>query len=310
MNDSLLVVLLVSGVTFGTPLALAAIGETIAERAGVLNIGLEGTMLLGAVTGFWATSATGISLLGFLTAIGVGALVGLVFAVAAVRLGVNQIVLGLALFLTGLGVSTYLGDAAGLTGTRSPDPLRPLLTGGITDWPVVGPVVFHQDLLVYLSVVLAGVASFYLYRTRPGLALRAVGDDPWAADTYGIRVERMRIVHVIIGSAMAGLAGSYVSLALIPAWTPGLTAGSGWIALALVILGSWRPWRVLFAAYVFGAATRLAFTLQVRGVGVPAELLDMLPYLLAFAALVAVSIGDRSRGGSPKSLGQPYTRGS
>jgi simple sugar transport system permease protein len=240
----------------------------------------------------------------------VGCVVGLVFATAAVYLYVNQIILGLALYLTGIGLSTYLGDALGLAGTRSPARLAPVLSGGVTDWPLLGPVVFDHDIVAYLTWLVAAAASFYLYKTRPGLAARAVGDDPQAADTVGVRVGRTRVLHVIVGSSCGGLGGAYISLALIPAWTVGLTAGAGWIALALVIVGSWRPWRVLLAAYLFGATTRLAFTLQVRGVGVPSELLNMLPFVLAFLALVAISISSRTSTGSPKSLGRPYIRGS
>lgn len=307
MNDGLLVTLMVAGIGFGTPLALAAVGELISQRSGVLNIGIEGTMLLGAVAAFGVTSSTESLVLGLAAGVAVGVLVGLIFATAAVGLRVDQVVLGFALFLGGLGLSTYIADAASLTGTRAPTQLRALITGGAADWPLVGPVIFGQDAIVYLSWLLVGVVSLYVHRTRPGLALRAVGDDPAAADTLGIRVARTRVIHVAVGSGVVGLAGAYVSLGLIPAWTDNLTGGAGWIALALVILGGWRPWRVLFAAYLFGAATRLAFTFQVRGIGIPAELLNMLPYVLAFAALIALSRG-RGLSAEPHALTRPYSR--
>jgi ABC-type uncharacterized transport system permease subunit len=308
MNGSLIITLIVAGISFGTALALAALGELISERSGVLNIGIEGTMLLGALAAFWTTSASGNLALGFLVGTGVGALVGLIFAAAAVGLKVNQVVLGFALFLTGVGLSSYLAEAASLTGTRVPNQLKPLATDGIADLPLIGPVLFGHDVVVYFSWLLVAFASFYLHRTRPGLALRAVGDDPASADSLGIRVGLMRFGHVVVGSAAAGLGGAYVSLAVIPAWTDNLTAGAGWVALALVVLSGWRPWRVLLAAYIFGAATRLAFTFQVRGIGVPAELLDMLPYLLAFALLIAMSIGQGRASVGPTALTKPFSR--
>ncbi|MEX0664278.1 MAG: ABC transporter permease [Acidimicrobiia bacterium] len=308
MNDGLFVTLVVAGVSFGTPLALAALGELISQRSGVLNIGVEGTMLIGAIFAFWATSATESLLVGFLAGIAAGALVGVIFAIAAVGFKANQMVLGFALFLTGLGLSSYIATAASLTGTRAPSHLGPLISGGITDWPFFGPVLFGQDLLVYVSWILVAAASIYLHRTRPGLALRAVGDDPAAADSLGIRVNRVRVAHVAVGSAAAGLAGAYISLGLIPAWSDNITGGGGWVALSLVILSGWRPWRVLLAAYIFGAATRLAFTFQVRGIGIPPELLDMLPYVLAFALLIATSVGSGRVGAEPTALTKPYSR--
>lgn len=308
MNDSLVITLIIAGITFGTALALAALGELISQRSGVLNIGIEGTMLLGAIAAFWTTSSSGSLALGFLAGIAVGGLVGAIFAGAAVGLKVNQVVLGFALFLTGFGLSSYLAEAASLTGTRAPSRLTPFASDGVADWPLIGPILLGQDLVVYLSWVLVALASIYLHRTRPGLALRAVGDDPASADSLGIRVGLMRSGHVVVGSAAGGLAGAYISLAVTPTWTANLTGGAGWVALALVVLSGWRPWRVLLAAYIFGAATRLAFTFQVRGIGVPSELLDMLPYVLAFALLIATSIGPGRASAGPTALTKPFSR--
>jgi ABC-type uncharacterized transport system permease subunit len=311
VNRGVLVTLIVSGIAFGTPVALAAVGEILAERSGVLNLGVEGIMLVGAVTGFWLTQITGSAALGLLWAVLIGALLGLIFAGAAVTLRANQVVLGLAFWIFGIGLSSYIGELGTrpLSGQRAVDTLNRLLPERMADLPFIGPVFFGHDPIVYLSWLLTAAASFYLFRTRAGLIVRAVGDDPASADAMGIRVNLVRYAHAVIGAAGASLAGAYVSLVLIPAWVDQLTAGLGWIAIALVVVAGWRPWRALLAAYVFGALSRLSFTLQVAQVDLPAELLGVMPYVFAIAALVLVSASRRQGGGeAPVHLAVPYVR--
>jgi ABC-type uncharacterized transport system permease subunit len=311
VNRGVLVTLIVSGIGFGTPVALAAVGEILAERSGVLNLGVEGLMLVGAVSGFWLTQTTGSAPLGLIWAVLIGALLGLIFAGGAVSLRADQVVLGLAFWIFGIGLSSYIGELGTnpLSGQRAVDTLKPLFSTGIRDLPFVGPVLFGHDLIVYLSWLLTGAASFYLFRTRLGLVARAAGDDPASADAMGVRVNLVRYVHAVVGAAGASLGGAYVSLVLIPAWVDQLTAGLGWIAIALVVVAGWRPWRALLAAYVFGALSRLAFTLQVARVELPAELLGVMPYVFAIAALVLVSASRRRGGGeAPVYLTVPYVR--
>jgi general nucleoside transport system permease protein len=311
VNDSAIVTLVVSGIAFGTPIVLATVGEILVERGGVLNLGIEGMMLVGAVSGFWLTQQSENALLGLAMGTAMGALLGLIFAGAAVSLRVNQVVLGLAFWIFGIGLSAYIGESGdpALAGQRARATLQPVFGEGLRDLPVVGPVLFGHDVMVYLSWVLVAVASFYLFRTRAGLVLRAVGDDPASADAMGIDVTRVRYAHTAIGGAGAGLAGAYISVELIPSWVEGLTSGLGWIAIALVVVAGWRPWRALVGAYVFGALSRLGFTLQVAGVKLPTELLAAIPYVFAIVALVLVSRSiRRQRTESPVYLAQPYVR--
>jgi simple sugar transport system permease protein len=311
VNDSAIVTLVVSGIAFGTPIVLATVGEILVERGGVLNLGIEGMMLVGAVSGFWLTQQTANALLGLAMGTAMGALLGLIFAGAAVSLRVNQVVLGLAFWIFGIGLSAYIGESGdpALAGQRALATLQPVFGEGLRDLPVVGPVLLGHDVMVYLSWVLVAVASLYLFRTRAGLVLRAVGDDPASADAMGIDVTRIRYAHTMIGGAGAGLAGAYISVELIPSWVEGLTSGLGWIAIALVVVAGWRPWRALAGAYVFGALSRLGFTLQVAGVKLPTELLAAIPYVFAIVALVLVSRSiRRQRTESPVYLAQPYVR--
>jgi ABC-type uncharacterized transport system permease subunit len=311
VNRALLVVLIASGVSFGTPVVLASVGEILAERSGVLNIGIEGIMLVGAVCGYWAAQATDLVWVGLVAGAAAGAALALVFAFGAVSLRVNQIVLGLALTIFGGGLSSFIGDAGHppLVSTTAKTRLATAFGKTFTDLPVVGPILFGHDLMVYVSWLVVAGASAYLFRTRHGLALRAVGDDPAAADSMGIRVGAVRYLHVVLGGIGAGVGGAYVSLALVPTWVDGLTAGLGWISIALVVVAAWRPWRALVAAYVFGALSRLSFTLQVHGIKVPAEFLGALPYVFAILALVLIGTSKRRRSTeSPVYLTRPFVR--
>ncbi|MGH8874403.1 MAG: ABC transporter permease [Acidimicrobiia bacterium] len=311
MNEHVVVLGLMAAVASGTPLVFASVGEILCERSGVLNLGVNGMMLVGAVTGFWAAGETGSVWMGVAVALLVGAVVSVGHAVAAVGLRVNQIVSGLALAIFGDGLSTFIGRAVSppLVGQPPRATFRPFLPDALREVPVVGPLIFGHDPLVYLSWGLVAGSSYYLLRTRPGLAVRAVGEDPASADAAGLRVDLIRYWHVVAGGGLAGVAGAYFSLALVPSWQDGITAGAGWIAIALVVFAAWRPWRALVAAYLFGGVTRLNFTFQTLGVGVPADILAMLPFLLTIVVLVVATAGPRGRFlGAPAALAAPYAR--
>jgi simple sugar transport system permease protein len=309
VNDAVWVLTLAAAVSAGTPLAFAAVGEILAERSGVLNLGVEGMMLLGAVTAFLATSASGSPVVGLIAGILAGGGLALVHAFLSVTMRANQIVSGLALVIFGTGLATFLGNPI------EGDPLGPgigdLRIPLLADIPIVGRVLFDQDPLVYASWVVVGLAAFYLTRTRPGLALRACGESPETADAMGLSVARLRYAHVVAGGLLAGAGGAYQILVRVPSWSgAGTTAGIGWIALALVVFAAWRPWRALLGAYLFGAALAANFALQAGGVNVvPAEFLSMLPYLLTILVLVILSASSvRRRLGAPAALGVPYVR--
>lgn len=316
MNDSLVIELLMSGMLYGTPLLIAALGELLAERSGVLNLGVEGMMLMGAVAGFWVSQSIGgpawsALLLSIVVAALVGALTALIHAFMTVTLRANQIVSGLALTIFGgaVGLSSYLGQVGGLVGSSGRHALHGIDVLGLADLPIVGPLIFNQSVLVYVSWVLTACVAVYVYRTRIGLNLRSVGEDPKAADAMGIDVVRYRYAHTVAGGAFAGIGGACYSLAIAPSWTNGLTTGAGWIALALVIFAFWRPGLVLVGAYLFGVVTSLGFNLQAHGVELPPELFGALPYIMTIVVLVLVSSAwAKGRLGSPQALGVPYSR--
>jgi general nucleoside transport system permease protein len=318
VNDSFLVVVLASAVIYGTPLVYAALGELLAERSGVLNLGVEGMMLVGAVMGFWTVQRLEITTnLSLAAAVAVAALAGaamaLIHAFLVISLRANQIVSGLALtiFAGAAGLSSYLGNDLQLANAPARDHFGDIDVLGLADVPFLGPILFHQSALVYgswLSVVLVGL---YLARTRPGLNVRAVGESPAAADTMGISVTAYRYVHTLVGGALAGIAGGCYSLQITPQWITGITGGAGWIAIALVIFSFWRADLCLVGAYLFGAFSALPFTLQARGylADVPSEVFQSLPYVMTVVVLVAVSTGfAKRRLGAPAALGRPYVR--
>jgi general nucleoside transport system permease protein len=316
MNNSLLVVVLASGIAYGTPLLYGALGELLTERSGVLNLGVEGMMLVGAVMGFWAVQrfhAT--SALALLGAIGVaavaGALLAAIHAFLVVTLRANQIVSGLALtiFAGAAGLSSYLGNDLDLARSPARHQFQEVFPKSWQDLPVVGPIVFGQSVLVYASWACVALVALYLSRTRLGLNVRAVGESPAAADSMGINVSRYRYAHTLVGGAFAGVAGATFSLSITPQWIAGLTQGAGWIAIALVIFSFWRPALCLVGAYFFGAFTALPFALQGHGVTVAPELFQSLPYVMTVLALVLVSSrAARLRFGAPAALGTPYVR--
>jgi simple sugar transport system permease protein len=316
LNSTLLVVIAASAIFYGTPLLFASVGELLAERSGVLNLGVEGMMLVGAVSAFWTVQHVGGPDWAVLTAaVVVAALAAtatsLIHAVLAVSLRANQIVSGLALtiFAGAAGLSSYLGNIGHLGGHPALHAFKAVDAFGLGQAPILGPLVFDQNALVYASWVLVPLAMFYLYRTRPGLHVRAVGESPETADAMGVNVAAYRYVHTLIGGALAGVGGAYFSLAITPNWVDGMTSGAGWIAIALVIFAFWRPELALVGAYLFGAFSSLAFTLQARQVHLPPEVFNALPYLMTIVVLVFVSTSwAKRRLGAPAALGVPYVR--
>ena len=290
--------------TAATPLLIAGIGELVVERSGVLNLGVEGMMIMGAVTGFGVALTTGSPWLGFLAALVVGSLFSLLFAVLTLSLVTNQVATGLALTLLGLGLSGMIGEGfVGLPGVKLGNIYIPYLS----DLPLVGRLVFGQDPIFYVSIALTAGVAWFLFRTRAGLTLRSVGDNHASAHALGINVIGIRYLAVMFGGACAGLAGGYLSIVYTPQWVENMTAGRGWIALALVVFASWRPWRVLAGAYLFGAVTIGQLHAQALGIGVPSQLLSSLPYLATILVLVLISRNRRlTMINTPASLGRPF----
>ena len=296
--------ILLTVITAATPLVLASIGELVTERTGVLNLGVEGMMVMGAVTGFGVALATGSPWLGVLAAIIVGALFSLLFGFLTLTLVTNQVATGLALTLLGLGLSGMIGEAfVGLPGVKMGYVYIPVLP----DLPLVGNLFFGQDPLFYVSLLLAAGVAYFLFRTRAGLTLRSIGDNHTSAHALGINVIGIRYLAVMFGGACAGLAGAYLSLVYTPQWIENMTAGRGWIALALVVFASWRPWRVVAGAYLFGAVSIGQLHAQALGIGVPSQLLSSLPYLATVVVLVLISRNRRlTMINTPASLGRPF----
>jgi simple sugar transport system permease protein len=291
-------------VTAATPLLYAALGELVTERSGVLNLGVEGMMAVGAVCGFAAANLTGIPGLGVVAGAIAGAVMAALFALVTLVFVANQVASGLALTLFGLGLSAIIGDPyVGVPGVRVDAVHIPVLS----DLPVVGRVIFGEDPLVYLSIGFAAAVSWFLFRARAGLIVRAVGDNHVSAHALGYRVVRVRLLCVLFGGACAGIAGGYLSLIYTPQWTNNMTAGRGWIALALVVFGSWRPWRVVGGALLFGAVSILQLLAQAQGIGIPSQFLSMLPYLTTVVVLVVISRNRTLlRVNTPACLGQAF----
>lgn len=305
MNADSLVALLAAAVTAGTPLVLAGLGEILAERSGVLNLGVEGVMLVGAVAGFAVVATTGNPWLAASGALVAGGLLGLGHALLTVTLGVEQVTAGLALAVFGTGLSAFVGRP--LIGMPNPAAFRAVPVPGLMDVPVVGLIFFQHDALVYVSYGLAVLVWWGLQRTWFGLHVRACGENPAAADAAGVNVVMVRCAATGLGAALAGLAGGYLSLAYTPAWTENMTSGLGWIAIALVVFSAWHPLRLLVGAYLFGAVDILGFRAQLLGIETSSVLLRMLPYLFPVFVLALMS-RVRGSGGVPGALGRPYRR--
>ena len=290
--------------TAATPLLIAAIGELVVERSGVLNLGVEGMMVIGAVVGFAVSLSTGSPWLGVFAAIIAGALFSLPFAFLTLTLVTNQVATGLALTLAGLGLSGLIGELfVGQAGVRLANIHIPLLS----DLPFVGRLLFGQDPIFYISLLLVAAVSWFLFKTRAGLTLRSVGDNHTSAHALGIPVVKVRYLAVMFGGACAGLAGAHLSLVYTPQWVENMTAGRGGIARALVVFASWRPWRVVGGAYLFGAVTIGQLHAQALGLGIPSQLLSSLPYLATIIVLVLISGNRRlTMMNTPASLGRPF----
>lgn len=306
MDIDLVISTVARALTFSTPLLWAALGEIYAERSGVVNLGVEGMMVLGAVTGFIVGQLTGMPYVGLLAAMLVGALAALVHAFIAITLKADQYISGLAITIFGVGLAGLLGrDYVGRPLRNS---MRFLSVEGLQDIPLLGRALFtDQYLLTYLALIAAIILWFVLYKTRLGMTLRTVGENPAAADVAGISVAGVRYAAVIFGGMMAGIAGGYLSLAYRPSWSENMTGGMGWIALALAIFALWHPIRAIGAAFLFGAFFTLSFRLQAF---FPAELLTLMPYVFTIVAMVIVALGKGGRAfGAPEALGIPYERG-
>ncbi len=297
----LLEAIILSVLAASTPLLLAAAGELVTERAGVLNLGIEGMMIMGAACGFAGAYFTGSVTVGALCGLAAGTAMSALFAALTLGLAVNQVAAGLALTIFGIGLSGLIG--AGFVGERI-ETAPHLYIPGLTDIPLLGKIVFGQDAFVYGSIALVVAIWWFLYRTRAGLILRAVGDNHVSAHALGYPVLGIRFLAVLFGGACAGLGGAYLPLAYTPFFIPGMTAGRGWIALALVVFASWRPGRIVIGAYLFGAVTILQLHAQGLGLGIPSQLMSSLPYLATVVVLILISRG-RTTGGSaaPASLG-------
>jgi simple sugar transport system permease protein len=296
--------LIAATLSAGTVLALAGLGLLINERAGVLNLGAEGMMLVAAIAGFATAVTTGSDLLAFAAGMGAGALMALVFGLLVIWLNTNQYASGLALSLFGIGFSAF----AGIRFTQEKlGPRFKFEIPGLADIPLIGPALFKHHPMVYLAILLTFALAWFLYRSRAGLVLRAVGESPDSAHALGYPVRRIRLLAVVVGGALCGLAGAYISVVYTPLWVEGMVAGKGWIALALTTFATWRPARILAGAYLFGGVTMLQFHLQGEGVQIPSQWLSMLPYLATIVVLVLISRNPTwIRINMPASLGKPF----
>lgn len=298
------VLLIAALMVASTPILLGAMGELMVEKSGVLNLGVEGMMIVGAISGFIVAVETGSPALGFVAAAAGATVMALLFAVLTQIFLSNQVATGLGLTLFGLGVSSLMGQ--GYVGIRPPASPR-LEFFGLNDLPVIGPIAFNQHPMVYFSLALVAAVWWYFRSTRSGLILRAVGESHEAAHALGYSVLGTRFAAIAFGGACAGLGGAFLSLVIVPQWTEGMTAGRGWIALAIVVFASWRAERVLLGAYLFGGVTVLQLNLQAAGIAIPVELLSMSPYLITILVLVIISSDKRRAAASaPASLGRPF----
>jgi ABC-type uncharacterized transport system permease subunit len=300
--------LLAATLNAGTVLALASLGLLINEKVGIVNLGAEGMMLCAAIAGFATVVHTGNDWLGFAAGIGAGAVLAAIFGVLVIWLNTNQFATGLALTLFGTGFSAFVGTA--FVQAKMPDRTSYAIPG-LGDIPLVGPALFRHHPLVYVTIIFALGLIWFLYRTRSGLVMRSVGESPESAHALGYPVRRIRLVAVVVGGALCGLAGAYISVIYTPLWVEGMVAGKGWIALALTTFATWRPARVLLGAYLFGGVTMLQFHLQGVGVDVPPQFLSMLPYLATILVLALISRNPQwIKINMPASIGKPFYPGS
>ena len=298
------VILIASLMVAAVPIMLAALGELVVEKSGVLNLGVEGMMIIGSISGFIVAVNTGSPLMGFVGGAAGGAVLSLIFAFLTQGLLANQVATGLALTLFGLGLSSLMGQ--GYNGIKPPA-TADVPFGPLGDIPALGPILLAHDWVVYFSIALTAATWWVLKATRVGLIIRAVGESHEAAHALGYKVNRIRLGCILFGGAMAGMGGAYVSLVRVPQWVDGITAGAGWIALAIVVFASWRPWRVMIGAYLFGGISVLQLNLQAAGSAIPVEYLSMSPYLITIVVLVIMSSGKgRAALNAPAALGQNF----
>ncbi|MEL7608249.1 MAG: ABC transporter permease [Bacillota bacterium] len=307
MNLALIISFLKGTIGAATPILYAATGEIVSQRSGIMNLGLEGVMLMGAVSGYMVVLNTSNLALGIFTAAAVGLLIGLLFAFLTVTLQADQVVSGLSITLFGTGLSGYIGKSASTSALdlHFPTLKIPLLS----KIPVVGDVLFDQDLMVYVLYAVVIAACIFIYKTKWGMQLRTIGENPRAADTLGINVYRTRYLYACVGSVLTALGGAYLTLCYTPLWFDGMTAGKGWIAVALVIFSGWNPAIAALGAILFGGISVLSLRLQLIDTSISSHFISMLPYLCTVAVLL-IFTNKRSRGRnpSPSSLGQPYDR--
>ncbi len=299
-----------AAVQAGTPLLFATVGEIITEKSGNLNLGVEGMMLIGAVIGFQVGLVTSSPILALFGAIIAGAIAALIFAFLTVTLKANQVVTGLSLTILGTGFSSFIGQS--LVGEVVPNEVKRFFgeykIPFLGDIPFLGEILFSQNIYVYLGYVLAIGFGVYLYKTRKGLNLRMVGENPSAADASGINVDLYKYVHIMLGGALCGLGGAYLSLVYVPAWQENVTAGRGWIAVALVIFATWNPLKAIVSAFFFGGLDIIGFRLQKFDLQISQYLIDMLPYIATIVVLIFVSIKKDKEHMAPKGLGSSYFR--
>ena len=296
--------ILITVITASTPLVIASSGELVTERSGVLNLGVEGMMVMGAVVAFAASQATGSPTAGMLAGVLAGVALSLLFGVLTLSLVANQVATGLALTILGLGLSGMIGEPfVGVQGIRLPT----LSIPGLSSIPFIGPVLFDQDIIFYLSIVLVIATHWFLFRTRAGLVIRSIGDNHASAHALGLDVIGIRYLAVMWGGACAGLAGAYLSLVYTPQWVENMTAGRGWIALALVVFASWRPLRLLAGGYLFGAVSIGQLHAQAFGIAIPSQFLSALPYVATVIVLIVISQNRRlTLINTPASLGKSF----
>ncbi len=295
-----------SGINSATAILLVALGETIVERSGILNLGLEGLLLFGALIGFIFSYLTGSVFIGFLLAIIMTGIFNLIHGVMTITLKANQTVSGLALTFLGVGISSFIGR--NFVGKSAPH-LETFPIPLLSKIPFVGNILFNQNIIVYISFILVFILWFFLYKTRGGLSLQICGENPITADTAGINVTLNRYLAIFVGGALAGLGGAFLTLGEAATWVDNISAGKGWIAVAIVIFGRWDPIKVALASYLFGTLYVLPFRLQIYGLLVPSNILSMTPYVFTIVVLIITSIGTiKKRSGSPKALGIPYDR--
>ena len=289
-----------------TPILYAALGELFVEKSGVLNLGVEGMMIIGAICGFAVSVETGSSYIGFVAAALGGATLSVIFAIMTQYFLANQVASGLALTLFGLGLAALLGHS--YTG-QVPPQVTKLELPILSMMPIIGKVFFHHDFFVYFSLILVLIVWYFLTKTRFGLVVQAVGENHESAHAIGYNVTRIRFFSIIFGGSLAGLGGGYLSLIRVPQWTEGMTAGAGWIALAIVVFSSWKPWRLILGAYIFGGITILQLNLQAIGVNIDVALLSMTPYAVTIVALVLMSVNRSKKSiGAPGSLGKSFIK--